>query len=833
MKRLINTFVIIAFIFLLSFCMTFKLITAIVERSNIASFNELSLHDKGAIKNVLNIWWKVANKFGERVEAENPKTLADVKRKLESLRNSSGYEDCMLVSENNRVISARSLINESRVAVLCYDSAEQFVYRYTEKNTYLILGRKIKPFMVSGVMFTHCVIVLQATTLNNMLRIGSYDGRGFSTVIDKSGFYIINDFFSVDNQFRNFFSDYELNRKPSEISSVMLQRKIEEFDEYTFIATRDGKKNLVTISNLDGTKWKFVSFVPLEVFSYERNQIIWIHIVSGFLCFSVLCTFMIMYIRKNEIVRRKEQKHKEELLDALSLAEQASNAKSLFLNNMSYNIRTPMNAILGFTALAKTHIASGENVVGYLDKISKSAHQLLSLINNVLDMSRIESGKMNLDEEVQNLSEIIHDLKETVQSEVNAKQQNLCIDVLNVVHEDIICDRYRLNQVFHNLISNAIKFTKPRGTISMIISEKGFNQQGYATFEFKLKDNGIGMSEEFQKSVFLPFAREVNPLAVNSQGSGLGMAITKSIVNMMGGDIKVNSSTEKGSEFIVTLEFKTEGEVQNQVTELAGKSALVIDDDMELCNYICDMVRNAGFEKASICASGEDAIIFTQNALQGAEALPIYIIDWKINDFAWIETVRKIKRIAGSDAIIIILTAFDWSNIEEEARESGVSLFISKPLFPSDLKKSLANLFVSPKPSKSAIINVLHGKRALIAEDNEASREISKIILNEAGIDADCVSDGKKAIELLKANGEGYYDFILMDIMMPILDGLEATKQIRALEDKKLANIPIIAMTAKSSEEDKKEVLNAGMNAHVAKPVDVAHLFEVVKKVLG
>ena len=829
MKRLINTFAIIAFIFILSFCVMFKSITAIVEKTNMNSFNELSIHDKSAIKNILNIWWKVASKFGEKIAETNPKTIKDVKNELEDIRSISGYEDCILVSETGRVYSAKGILSDATIAKLWRENPDQFVYRFGEKTSYILIGRRINPFIVEGVMMTYCIIVQQINALNNMLQIGSYNGVGFSTVIDKDGYYIINDFYSVGSD--NFFDDYEKSRLKSEISKELLQKRINEYDEYTFVATHDGKKSLCTISNLDGTQWKFVSYVPLSVFSRQRNQIIVIYIISGLLCFSTLFAFMILYIRKIEIVRKKEQKHQEELIDALSLAEQASNAKSLFLNNMSYNIRTPMNSILGFTALAKTHLESAENVSSYLDKISRSAHQLLALINNVLDMSRIESGKMNLNEEPQNLSDIIHCLKSEVESEVNAKQLRLCIDVLNVVHEDILCDKVRLNQVLLNLLSNSIKFTKPNGTILMTISENGFNQKGYASFEFRIKDNGIGMSREFQKNVFLPFAREVNPSATNSQGSGLGMAITKSIVNMMGGEISVQSSEKDGSEFIVKLEFKTEEGRGFSVSEIEGKSALVIDDNMELSNYICDMMKNAGAKKASICATGEDAVIFTQTALQNGEDLPLYILDWKTKESAWLETVRKIKRIAGSDAIIIILTDFDWQSIEEEARESGVNLFISKPLFPSYLQKNLSRLYTAPKPSKSAILDVLRGKRALIVEDNESSREISKIILNEAGIDAECAVDGKEALDMIVSKDVRYFDFILMDIMMPVMDGIEATKQIRALGDER-AKIPIIAMTAKSSEDDKKEVIEAGMNAHVAKPVDVAHLFTVLKNVL-
>ena len=836
MRKSTTTLVIIGIIFTLSFCVMFKSISAIVQKSNEQTFEEVSLHDKNAIKNILNIWWKIASKIGEEVASSGAASLDDVRAELEKIRSLLGYEDCLLVSDSGRVYAARGAVNDTIIAKLCRERAEQFIYRYGEGEPYLLVGRRIAPFIAGGVMFSYAVDVQKVNALNNLLEIGFFSGAGFSTLIDMDGFYIISDFYSLDAK-NNFFLDYENNRKKDEISREALQAKIAESAEYEFAATGAGEKSLVMISTLEGTDWKLVSQMPLSIFARQRNQIIAIYIALGAVCLATLGTFMAMYVRKNEILRKEELKHRAELLDALSLAEQASKAKTLFLGNMSQNIRTPMNAILGFTALAKTHIASGENVENYLDKISKSAHQLLALISNVLDMSRIESGKMNLNEEKESLGDIVHELIADVRSEVGAKDLTLCTDALNIAHEEIYCDRIRLKQVLANLLSNAIKFTKSNGEIYMLVSETAFSEKGYATYEFRIKDNGIGMSEEFQKSVFEPFTREAGSQAAAAQGAGLGMAITKSIVNMMGGDISVQSSPEKGAEFTVTLSFKaaksTEKSPLTPLAVLAEKSAIVVDSDTELCNYICTMLRDLGVAQATLCATGEDAVICSQTEAQNGERLPIYILDWKTKDLQWLETVRKVKRIAGSDALIAVLTAFDYRDIEEKARESGVGAFIEKPLFPSDLRERLLSLFSEPKPNKRAISDVLHGKRALIAEDNESSREISKLILNEAGIDTVCVEDGERAVAEIEKRGAGYFDFVLMDIMMPVMDGLEATRKIRALADKELANIPIIAMTAKSGDDDKREAQESGMNAHVAKPVDVAHLFEVVKDVLS
>lgn len=522
------------------------------------------------------------------------------------------------------------------------------------------------------------------------------------------------------------------------------------------------------------------------------------------------------------------------LEDALVAAQHANRAKTTFLNNMSHDIRTPMNAIIGFTSLAAAHIDNKELVKDYLAKITTSGNHLLSLINDVLDMSRIESGKVKIEEKEASLPEIMHDLKTIVQSDIYAKQLEFYIDTVDVVNENIICDKLRLNQVLLNILSNAMKFTKPGGVVSVRVIQRGGAPQGYAAYEFRVKDSGIGMSREFQKHIFEPFEREQSSTASGIQGTGLGMAITKNIVSMMGGTITVFSEEGKGTEFIVSLQFRISGNPvkYEQIPELKGLRALVADDDYNTCASVTKMLASIGM-RSDWTTSGKEAVLRTKLAVEQNDEFHAYIIDWLMPDMNGIETVRRIRRIIGNSKPIIILTAYDWADIEDEAKEAGVTAFCSKPLFMSELREMLARPFsVLHEPEEDASRLCFEGKKILLVEDNELNQEIAVAILEEAGFVLDTADDGTVAVDKLMAAEPDKYDLVLMDIQMPHMDGYEATKRIRTLEDPAKANIPIIAMTANAFEEDKKSAFDAGMNGHIAKPIDVKHLLETLSAIL-
>ncbi len=548
-------------------------------------------------------------------------------------------------------------------------------------------------------------------------------------------------------------------------------------------------------------------------------------------------TFVGLFMDIDDEKKMKEQleKQKIDLQDALAVAQHANRAKTTFLNNMSHDIRTPMNAIIGFTSLAAAHIDNIEQVQDYLGKITTSSNHLLSLINDVLDMSRIESGKVKIEEKETSLPEIMHDLKTIVQADISAKQLEFYIDTADVVNEHVLCDKLRLNQILLNLLSNAMKFTMPGGIVSVRIIQKGTASDGRVSYEFQIKDTGIGMSKEFVTHIFEPFERERTSTVSGIQGTGLGMAITKNIVDMMGGTISVVSQEGKGTTFTVSLQLRTcRGPVRQEVIpELKGLRALVADDDFNSCSSVTKMLSTIGM-RPDWTTSGKEAVLRVKLAEEQNDEYAVFIVDWLIPDMNGIEVVRRIRGIIGEEKPIIILTAYDWSDIEEEAREAGVTAFCSKPIFLSELREILESPFTAQSAEKrvSEEEPSFAGKKIFLVEDNELNQEIAVEILQEAGFVMDVADDGAAAVEKLKAAEPGQYDVVLMDIQMPIMNGYEATKQIRALDSPWLADLPIIAMTANAFEEDKKAALDAGMNGHIAKPIDVPGLLALLREIL-
>ena len=570
-------------------------------------------------------------------------------------------------------------------------------------------------------------------------------------------------------------------------------------------------------------------------------------VLTALVCYILLVSVLQM-LRRRSVQEMEQQKKEQEKKYQTQLEEQnrkleialqhegaANRAKREFLFNMSHDIRTPMNAIIGFTSLAATHIDNREQVLDYLKKISTSSQHLLSLINDVLDMSRIESGKVKIEEKAVHLPDLVHDVRSIIQPNVAAKRLSLFIDTMDIEDEDIITDPLRLNQILLNILSNAIKFTPTGGMISIRIAQKNGAPKGCVCYEFRIKDNGIGMSEEFQKHIFEEFSREESSTVSGIQGTGLGMSITKNIVDLMGGTIALTSEPGKGTEFIVTLCFTRSGQKAEpkQLPQLEGLRALVADDDTNTCLNVSTMLSKIGM-RPEWTISGKEAVIRTKYAVEQGDAFSVYIIDWLIPDMNGIEIVRQIRKVIGNRCPIIILTAYDWADIEDEARAAGVTAFCEKPLFLSELRRVLAEPFRAEPAAEPAQPTAadLKGKKLLLVEDNELNREIALEILKEAGFVVDTAEDGAVAVQKIKQAAPGQYDLILMDIQMPNLDGYEATRQIRALPDAEKSSIPIFAMTANAFEEDRQNALAAGMNGHIAKPLDVPHLLRVLADAL-
>ena len=548
----------------------------------------------------------------------------------------------------------------------------------------------------------------------------------------------------------------------------------------------------------------------------------------------ILVLYLVWTVRNTTVTLEKAV-----LQERLVKAENAERAKTMFLSNMSHDIRTPMNAIIGYTTLATTNIDNRERVQDYLSKILSSSNHLLSLINDVLDMSRIESGRVFIEEAECSLPDILRDLRNILQSQMKSKQLDFFMDTIDVIDENIWCDKLHLNQVLLNLLSNAIKFTPAGGAVSLTIKQKPGAPEGYASYEIRVKDTGIGMSREFAERVFEPFERERNSTVSGIQGTGLGMAIAKNIIDMMGGTIAVQSEQGKGTEYIINIQFRLQDnrEPIKSIDELEGIRALVVDDDFTVCDSVSKMLVQLGL-RADWTMSGKEAVLHAKHAVELADEFKAYIIDWMMPDISGIEVVRRIRNEVGDNVPIIILTAYDVSDIEEEARQAGVTAVCNKPIFLSTLRDTLLTVIgQEEQENEESIIpdtsDDLKGKRILLVEDNELNSEIAQEILGSSGFLVEAANDGSVAVEMVKDSADGYYDIILMDVQMPIMNGYDATRAIRKLENPAHASIPIVAMTANAFNEDKMNALEAGMNDHVAKPLDMDRLFEVLHKYLG
>ena len=533
--------------------------------------------------------------------------------------------------------------------------------------------------------------------------------------------------------------------------------------------------------------------------------------------------------------RTSDRKMNQALSEAVRAAETANKAKSTFLSNMSHDIRTPMNAIIGFTTLAVSNIDDKKRVRDYLGKILSSSNHLLSLINDILDMSRIESGKIHLEETEVSLSDVLHDLKTIISGQIHAKQLELYMDAMDVTNEDVYCDKTRLNQVLLNLLSNAVKFTPAGGTVSVRIRQYPGTVKGSELYEIRVKDNGIGMSQEFVQKIFSPFERERTSTVSRIQGTGLGMAITKNIVNMMGGTIEVLTEQGKGTEFIVRLPFRIQSKHQRieKIAELEGLKALVVDDDFNTCDSVTKMLVKVGM-RSEWTLSGKEAVLRARQSMEMGDVFHAYIIDWRLPDMNGIEVTRQIRSL-GDETPIIILTAYDWSDIEVEARAAGVTAFCAKPMFMSDIRDTLMTAIGQKQAeAETAILPAagsdFRGKCILLVEDNELNSEIAAEILNEYGFLVDTAENGAEAVEKVKNSKPGNYDLVLMDVQMPVMNGYEATKQIRALDNPALAGITILAMTANAFDEDKKKALECGMDGFLSKPIVIEELISILQK---
>ena len=542
--------------------------------------------------------------------------------------------------------------------------------------------------------------------------------------------------------------------------------------------------------------------------------------------------------------RTQEQQMNQNLQEALTAAKSANEAKSNFLSNMSHDIRTPMNAIVGFSMLLEKDAQNADKVREYARKITASSQHLLSLINDVLDMSKIESGKTSLNVDRFSLPELLEDLHIIIMPQAKAKKQKFTMHTQGALPEQIVGDKLRLNQILLNLLSNAVKYTPDGGEVDFSVSEISRTAQQYAQLRFEVRDNGIGMSEEFQKNIFAPFSREISSVTNKVQGTGLGMAITKNLVDLMGGVIKVESRTGLGSTFTVELSFvlpeqeEVEAMLKQKITRM-----LVADDEEDICLAIRTMMHDTGVDVCCV-NNGADAVERAVSACRNGEGFQVILLDWKMPGLNGVETARKIREEIGKDVPILVLTSYDWSEIEEEAREAGINAFMSKPFFVSTfwqvIRPLFADLTAQQEKRESAgdtagedQARVMAGRHFLVAEDNELNAEILTEMLSMEGADCDLAVNGAEAVEMFRRSAPGEYDMVLMDVQMPVMNGYEATRQIRACGHPAAARIPIVAMTANTFTEDVRNAMDAGMDGHLAKPIDMTAVREMIGRLLN
>ncbi len=680
---------------------------------------------------------------------------------------------------------------------------------------------------------------LPISYLSDILSLEDEKSLVYSIVIRKDGTFVVRNSAAVrDNYFDRVRAVYEeTNGQTPEEYIAEFEAAMQEGKDYSTMVEIEGVRQHMYASSLPNSVWYLVTLMPYGSLNESVKTLgTRSMIASAMVCAVILFVLIALFLRyftlnRAQVKELEEAKHMAE--EAQKEAEIASKSKGEFLSNMSHDIRTPMNAIVGMTAIATAHMDDPAQVQNCLKKITMSSRHLLGLINDVLDMSKIESGKMTLNEELVSLRDVMESMVSIVQPQVKAKHQKFNISIFNILSENVHCDSVRLNQVLINLLSNAIKFTPENGSIDVSLHEEPSPRgDDYVRILIQVKDTGIGMSEEFRQHIFESFAREDNKRIHRTEGTGLGMAITKYIVDAMKGEITVESQQGVGTEFKVVLDLmKAEERIEDMV--LPDWIMLVVDDDQQLCESTVDSLRSIGI-RAEWVLDGEDAVKMATRHHKMHTDYHVILLDWKLPDMDGIQTARELRKQLGDDVPILLMSAYDWTEIEDEARAAGISGFLMKPLFRSTLFYGLKPFMgaVDEQPVEDVPKLQFSDKRVLIAEDNELNWEIASELLGDLGLTLDWAENGEVCANLFRNSEPGYYDAILMDIRMPIMDGYEATDTIRAM-NRPDADIPIIAMTADAYSDDIQRCLDHGMNAHIAKPIDIDEVARVLKRYIN
>ncbi len=694
----------------------------------------------------------------------------------------------------------------------------------------ILMGVDVAYPMLDGKTSIALVATLPVEYINEMLMLDENNSMGWAHIIRSDGTYVIrNSDAFLESYFERLIKMITVqgDKKPEEYVKELEQAMKEGNDYSTVLQVGDEKRHLYC-SALPDSEWYLVNIMPYGILDNLITDLGNERMGSVLLCYSIiiigfLITFIIYYRLNKQQIKTIEIAKQE--------AIRANMAKSEFLSNMSHDIRTPMNAIVGMTAIATANIDNIQQVKNCLKKITLSSKHLLGLINDVLDMSKIESGKMTLNMDIVSLRETMEGIVSIVQPQLKAKKQQFDVFIHDIEVENVYCDSVRLNQVLLNFLSNAVKFTPEGGTIHIALSEEesplGDN---YIRVHIRVKDNGMGMSPEFKEKIFESFAREDNKRVHKTEGTGLGMAIAKYIVDAMKGTIEVESEVGKGTEFHVVLDLER-STIMEEDMKLPELHVLVVDDDEQLCHTTAFSLNEIGVS-AECTYDGESAVQMVESHHKKHEDYHAVLLDWKMPEMDGIQTAREIRNRMLGDVPILLISAYDWSDIEKEAREAGISGFIPKPLFKSTLYYGLRQFagLADVEPEKQVHQSLeLDGLKILLAEDNELNWEIANELLSSLGLVLERAENGQICVDMFNKSEVGFYDAILMDIRMPIMSGYDATKEIRAL-NREDADLPIIAMTADAFSEDIQKCLACGMNAHIAKPIDIKEVVRLLEK---
>lgn len=706
---------------------------------------------------------------------------------------------------------------------------DKVILTVNDSNDRIIEMVKFRDFTIGDTEYCAILCGVAPETLNTVLNLFYSEEMVYSFVIRKQdgAFVVRNEDAYRDTYFDRInamYEDYDGMTADNYINEV--SRAMKNNETYKASFKINGDSRMLVAQPLSYSDWYLITFMSYQEMGgllNENNSMI-SHIFNQYLI--IICIVFLIVFSSYAIYTygqlKKQQKLKEEAISA-------NKSKSEFLSNMSHDIRTPMNAIVGMTDIARSNINDKEKVDICLQKITRSSRHLLSLINDVLDMSKIESGKMTLSMVQISFRESIENIVSVIQPQIKSKHHKFDIYINNIISENVYCDNLRLNQVLINLLSNAVKYTPSGGEISLSLSqEESPKGEEYVRNHIIVKDNGIGMTQDFIKIIFDNFVREDKKRVSKEEGTGLGMTITKHIIDVMGGTIDVKSRPDEGSEFHVVLDLK-KGDTDIHNMNLDGLKVLVADDDEDLCLSVMQSLKEIGTE-AEYVTDGMQAVEMIKN---NPDKFDVILVDWRMPDMNGVEIAKKIREYTTSDIPVILISAYDLTEIEEEAKDAGINGFIPKPLFKSTLffgiKQHIEN------ESQLEIYNEkspeFNGERILLAEDNELNSEIAIDILTEAGLVVDWAENGQLCVEMFNNSETGYYSAVLMDIRMPVMNGYEATQNIRALE-RSDSDIPIIAMTADAFAEDIAKAKECGMNGHIAKPIDINALFYLLNKEL-